>query len=179
MYSSMTLNLLTLVKTIKAKQSLSPYNHLFETMKFNFVRILLVGAVLFCSLPAWSQWQEILHQTFEVDSIKEVSLDIFGDYEVELWAGNIILTETKVKIDCGNKNVLTFLIEEGRYDLEGKPESDNLLIVSKDKTRNPMRRNDQDCTESVQVRIFIPDDFQKNGNHSWLNPDSKGGEENE
>lgn len=148
-------------------------------MKFYFVRVLLSAFLLLASLPAWSQWREILHQTFEVDSIREVSLDIFGDYQVEMWAGNTILTETKVGIDCGNKNILTFLIEEGRYDLEGKSSNGNLLIVSKDKVRNPMRRNDKDCQELFQVRIFIPDDFEKNGDHGWINPDPKGGESSE
>ena len=143
-------------------------------MKFNFVRILLIGGMLFSSLTAWSQWREILHHTFEVDSVKEVSLDIFGDYEAIPWAGNTILAESKVKIDCGNKNILTFLIEEGRYDLVGKPQNGQLLIESKDKERNPMRRNDKDCNERVTVRIFIPDDFEKNGEHGWINPDPKG-----
>lgn len=148
-------------------------------MRFNFVRVLLAVFLLLSSLPAWSQWREILHQTFEADSVREVSLDIFGDYQVELWAGNTILTETKVGIDCGSKNILTFLIEGGRYDLEGKSSDGNLLIISKDKVRNPMRRNDKDCQESVQVRIFIPDDFEKNGEHGWINPNPKGSESNE
>lgn len=148
-------------------------------MNLNYARILLLGTFLLVSLPAWSQWREILHQTFEVDSIQDVQLDIFGDYEVEPWAGNTILTETKVFLNCGNKNILTFLIEQGRYDLEGKPNGANLLVVSKDKVRNPMRTNDKDCQETVRLRIFIPDDFTKTGEHAWRNPNPKGIDANE
>lgn len=148
-------------------------------MKNERLRLWLVGLMLTLSLPAWSQWREILHQTFEADSIHNVQLDIFGDYEIEPWAGNTILTETKVSLDCGNKNILEFLIEQGRYALEGKRTGADLLIVSKDKVRNPMRTNDQDCKETARVRIFLPDDFEQTGDHGWRNPDPKGIEENE
>ncbi len=146
-------------------------------MKVIQIRALFFALFVFSSIPAWSQWREILHQTFEADSIAEVNLDIFGDYTVELWAGNNILTETKVKLDCGNKNILKFLIDQGRYELEGKTTAPNLIIESKDKVRKHMRINEKDCEEIVNVRIFIPDDFEKTGEHSWKNPDPKGKEE--
>ena len=141
-------------------------------MNYHFSRLLLSLALFSVSTPLWSQWREILHQTFAVDTIFEVQLDVFGDYELEMWAGNTIMTETNVELDCGSKGILKFLIEQGRYELEGTGEGKNLLIVSKDKVRNPLRNNDKDCSESVSLRIFIPEKFQKTGEHQWRNPEA-------
>ncbi len=81
--------------------------------------ILLFFAALFLgSLPLQAQLQKVLHRPFEVDSARVIVLDLYGEYEVQPWAGDNILVEMTVKLYQASDGLLKHFIEkEKRYEM--------------------------------------------------------------
>lgn len=132
-----------------------------------------IPALVFCfSLPfsALGQLQKILHQTFEVDSFAVIQLDVYGEYQVELWAGNNIMTETSIKLYQASEGILNHLVEAKRYDLETEKEGQLIKLFSVDKERPPIKTHKGECSEVINLRIFVPDSFGKTAEHSWSRP---------
>ncbi|MEO1712408.1 MAG: hypothetical protein AAFU60_03650 [Bacteroidota bacterium] len=125
-------------------------------------RIFYLSAfMLFLSLAGNAQTEKLLHQTIELDSIDQIQLEIYGAYTVEYWAGNNILTETKVKLYDAPKHVLKFFVEEQmRYQIDALPTVPTLSLVSHVRERKPISYKGTECTEEVSLRIFIPDSFK-------------------
>lgn len=128
--------------------------------------ILLIAAILQCTF-AFSQLQTTIHKTFSLDSATTVQLNIHGDYIVETWAGDNILTETKIKLYNASKSILNFFLERGRYDIEGKLDGYILSLNSKDNKRLPIQNKDVTSHEIVTLRIFMPDTFTDSGGTIW------------
>ena len=98
-------------------------------MKIAFVA---VAAFLSCSPFATAQMERTVYQSFEIDSVQTITLDIVGDYEVNVWAGNSILTETNIQIWKASPHLLDYFIEEGRYEIVATttPSSATLSSIS-------------------------------------------------
>ena len=129
---------------------------------------LIIGILLLTAHTAFGQLQRTIHKTFPLDSADIVELNIFGDdYVVETWAGDNILTETKIKLYNASKTILNFFMERGRYDIEGKVEENVLVLTSKNKSRPPIKNKDLECHEVISLRIFMPDTFAESGGTSW------------
>lgn len=126
----------------------------------------LVASFLFFGLHvsfSFAQTGTVIHQTFQVDSINELTLDLYqNDYQLEFWAGNTILTETKVKLYNAPEHVLEFFVEEQqRYKINDTLMTEKALhLVSNNKVRKPFEYRGTSCSEIVEVRLFIPDVFQ-------------------
>ena len=123
----------------------------------------LTGFVILLSASSlFSQTETVIHQTFMVDSIKALALDLYGDYEVHFWAGNTILTETKVQLFNGPEHVLKFFIDEQeRYLINDTlVDSTSLLLVSNVMDRKEIAYRGTPCREIVRLKLFIPDVFQ-------------------
>ena len=104
------------------------------------------------------------YQTFEVDSARVINLDIMGEYEIKTWAGSNLLVETNVQIWDANKEILNFLIREGRYDLAtdstADPHPREIRISTRYTERKPVKKKDGGkCLEIAVTRIFIPDTY--------------------
>ena len=111
-----------------------------------------------------AQMERTMYQVFDVDSAKTVALDIVGIYEIHTWAGSSILVETNIQIWDGSREILGFLIKEGRYDVAmdstAGPTPTEMKIFTKNKERKPIKRPDgQKCLEIATAKIFIPDTF--------------------
>ncbi|MFK7933625.1 MAG: hypothetical protein AB8G22_08945 [Saprospiraceae bacterium] len=105
-----------------------------------------------------------MHQTFLLEEVDLVSLNIAGDVAVEKWAGNTILTETRVKIFDSSRGIINYFIKAGRYDIvEEEFGSEGILLASKDNIRRPIKTQTGECREEIVVRIFIPEDFDDDG----------------
>ncbi len=125
---------------------------------------LLAGLLLACQSRGLAQMEKTLYQVFEVDSTKTVELDIVGIYEVHTWAGNSILVETNIQIWEASREILGFLIKDGRYDVamdsSAGPTPREMKIFTKHKERKPIKRLDgQKCLEIATAKFFIPDTF--------------------
>jgi len=130
--------------------------------------ILFFFAALMSSLPLQAQLQKVLHRPFETDSAQVIVLDLYGEYEVQPWAGDNILVEMTVKLYQASDGLLKHFIEkEKRYEMDSSLEGDVFKLVSKDKKREPIKTTHGECFETVAVRIFLPDRFDPDGEHRW------------
>lgn len=126
----------------------------------------LIPSILFafCLFSAQAQMERTMYQVFNVDSAKTINLDIVGIYEVHTWAGNSILVENNIQIWDASREILSYLIENGRYDVTmdstAGPTPTEMKIYTKIKERKPIKRPDgQKCLEIATAKIFIPDTF--------------------
>jgi hypothetical protein len=127
-------------------------------------KILFTAAMAMFSFTANAQMERTTYQTFEVDSARVINLDIKGEYEIKTWAGSNLLVETNVQIWDASKEILNFLIKEGRYDLTtdstADPHPKDIRIYTKYTERKPVKKKDGGkCLEIATTRIFIPDTF--------------------
>lgn len=130
--------------------------------------ILFFFAALTGSLPLHAQLQKVLHRPFEPDSAQVIVLDLYGEYQVQPWAGDNILVEMTVKLYQASEGLLKHFIEkEKRYEMEAVREGEVFKLVSKDKKRVPIKTPNGECFETVEVRIFLPDRFDPDGDHRW------------
>lgn len=122
-------------------------------------KLIPLAMLMLFALTAEAQLQKILHQSFEIEEINSISLDLHGEYELEKWAGNTILTETSIQLYDANPNILKFLIKNGRYEIESDSEGETFKLESKDKQRRSIKTKEGECFEFVNLKIFIPEDF--------------------
>ncbi len=124
---------------------------------------IVLFSTLFIQL-ANAQLTKVLHQTFEIDSVDKITLNLVGEYELEKWAGNNILTETKIEIYDAKPGVFKYLIEEkGRYEIVAEINIDNMTatLFSNDSKRSVIKNREtgKECYEFIKVKIFVPEDF--------------------
>lgn len=145
-------------------------------MKF----ILTFALVFGCLLSLSGQHQKVLHQSFHLDSLQEVTLSLHDKYQVEPWAGDAVLFETTVKLYDATSGILEYLIENDRYKIEADTNlaTFGLSLFSVDKERRIIKTKKGECFEEVEVRVFLPDNFVKTDTHTWKKPEEeKKGEE--
>jgi hypothetical protein len=123
---------------------------------------------------ALAQHQQVLHQTFQLDSLQELSLDLYDEYQIEPWAGDAILLETTVQLYDASSGILEFLVENDRYkvDADTLEATTGLHLYSVKKERKAVRTSKGECYEVVKVRVFLPDSFLPAGTHKWVAPPS-------
>lgn len=127
--------------------------------RFSFLFICL-----FIFSNAQAQLEKVMHQTFEVGNMEGISLDLVGEYDIEKWAGNTIMTETKVELYEASPAILNhFVSKDKRYEILADTLNNQLVLSSLDKERKPIRTKTQECPEIVHVRVFVPDTFEMTG----------------
>ena len=132
------------------------------------LRCVFVLFIISCQL-SYGQLQKIFHEEFELDTtMTSVRLDLVGEYSVELWPGNNLLVETKIKLFGANKGIMDYFLEKGRYDIEGNLNGNILVLSAKDKIRKPIRSRDGNFHEEAVVKVYIPDIFQESGGGQWI-----------
>lgn len=125
------------------------------------------------SIALHGQLQQIIHQSFAVDEMNQISLDIFGEYSVEVWPGSEVLTETTVKLTNASNSILKYLIESKRYAIQlDTLEERSVSLVSVDKKRLNIKTSKGISKEEINIRIFVPDFFEKKNEQLWtrINP---------
>lgn len=135
---------------------------------------LVILLILFLSGPtAWSQLKHTQHQTFQMDSINQVRINLVDSFEVETWAGNQLMTETQVQLYQASESVLKFFLKNERYTIihdSTSADTSTLQLRSKDTIRKGIKTKFGECEEQVTVRIFVPRDFEKKGADVWARP---------
>lgn len=110
----------------------------------------------------FGQLEKTIHQTFEVKAAKSIELNLAGEIIVVPWAGNTIMTETKVELYDASPSILKHFLEvERRYEIEMDTASASLLLRSFDLERREIRTRNGACPEIVQVKVFVPEEFEK------------------
>lgn len=124
-------------------------------------RVFLLTLSFFTMSTAQAQLEKVMHQTFEVGEVEKISLDLVGEYDIEQWAGNTIMTETKVELYEASPAILNHFVNKAkRYEISADTLNSQLSLVSMDKERKPIRTKTQECPEIVHIRIFVPDTFE-------------------
>ena len=124
------------------------------------MRYLLLLFSFTLSLSASAQMKRTMYQVFEVDSVKRVTLDLAGIYELHTWAGNSVMIENNIEISHASPEILDFLIKEGRYDVVSDTISpEEWRIYTKIRDRKPIKTPAGECTEIATVKIFVPDTY--------------------
>lgn len=124
------------------------------------MRLFLLIISLGISLTASAQMTRTMYQVFEMDSVKRITLDLAGLYELHSWAGNTIMIENNIEISHASPEILDFLIKEGRYDVVSDTVSETeRRIYTKIRDRKPIKTPAGECTEIATVKIFVPDTY--------------------
>ncbi|MEL7160441.1 MAG: hypothetical protein AAFN92_06770 [Bacteroidota bacterium] len=126
------------------------------------MRFLLTLALLAATATSFAQDPaDIFHKTVDLDSINQVSLDVYENdqFEVRQWPGDDILIETSVRINNGKPHILKFFREQNRWDLAEKVQGDQLLLESHDKVRRVVQGTEGVTSETVRIVVYMPEDF--------------------
>jgi hypothetical protein len=141
-----------------------------KTRLFFFLILLSAGPTL------WAQLKHTQHQTFPMDSINQVRIELVDSFAVETWAGNQLMTETQVQLYQASESVLKFFLKNERYTIVNDStvgSNATLLLRSKDTVRKGIKTKFGECEEKVHVRIFVPRDFEKKQFDLWARPPKK------
>ena len=134
-------------------------------------RNLLLLFFLAGSSALFAQLKHTQHQTFQLDSINQVEIDLVDPYTVETWAGNQLMTETQVQLYQASESVLQFFLKNERYTIIKDSTVSNMMsLLSKDTERKRIRTKYGECEERISVRIFVPKNFEQKGDKVWARP---------
>lgn len=123
-------------------------------------RLLVTLVFAAMAFVAQAQMERTIYQVFTVDSVTAINLDLAGLYEIHSWAGNSVLVETNIQIWHASPEILTHLIEKGRYDVQADTLSEQeITIKTKERDRKPLKFKDVECTEIATAKVFVPDTF--------------------
>jgi len=127
-------------------------------------RVLFLLLCLIFQETAFSQNEKMIHQTFDLSGIDRLSLDLVGEVEIEFWAGDNVLSETRIQLWDAPAHVLNFFAgEKKRYEIVETRNVSNLVLSANDPIRDPIRYKDTACFEAVRLRLFVPDSFEPAG----------------
>lgn len=136
----------------------------------------LVSLVLLlcCVHGLYGQLKHTQHQTFQLDSINQVRINLVDPFTVENWAGNQLMTETQVQLYQASESVLKFFLKNERYTIVPDTNSlTTLVLQSKDTERKRIITKFGECEERISVRIFVPRNFEQKGDQLWARPPKK------
>jgi len=124
------------------------------------------GAILFLLLTfcgistANAQLTKMIHQTFETAEANRIELNLYGEYEIEKWAGNTIMTETSIELYEASNNILKHFTEAGRWDIEEDQSETSVKLTSVDLERRTLRTKAGECFEIIKMKIYVPEEFK-------------------
>ena len=122
--------------------------------------ILTISSFLFSLSLAFRQMEKTIHQTFKLQDVQTISLDLFGEYIIVPWAGNTVMSETRVEIFDASPSILEHFVEkEQRYFIKADTSGNTMKLTSADKKRETIRTKNGSCTEKVQLKVYIPDEY--------------------
>lgn len=124
------------------------------------MRLFVVAFLFTCfSVTVQAQVKKTLHQSFEIEGLDNINLDLIGEYEIVEWAGNSVLVETSVELYSASRDIYKFFKDQGRYDVKADTLTNAIHLASVDKERKPIKTKRGECFEIVRVRILVPEDF--------------------
>lgn len=132
---------------------------------------MLMLFLLSGSLSLSAQLKHTQHQTFQLDSINQVEIDLVDPFTVETWAGNQLMTETQVQLYQASESVLQFFLKNERYTIVTDSAATNMMsLLSKDTERKRIRTKFGECEERIAVRVFVPKNFEQKSDKVWARP---------
>lgn len=121
--------------------------------------LLTICLVLAFSASAFGQMERTFYQSFEIDSVQSIALNLTGEFELSAWAGNTVLTETNIKLWEGSPAILDFFIKQGRYEIKMDKTEIDAAFKHTQSDRKPIKTQKNECTELVTLKVFVPDTY--------------------
>lgn len=115
---------------------------------------------VFFSLSLQAQIKHTFHNTYELEEIETIELEVVGEIEFVKWKGTSLMTETIIELGNATKGILRHLLNKQRYDLTDASEGTMLRIESVTKERKAVITRSGTCDEHVGVIIYVPKDFE-------------------
>ena len=142
-----------------------------KDMKVYFV---VLSACLVALLPCTSsaqekpQWKRILNEAHTLpDSICLLSIGFPGPYTVEYWPSNAVLAESLLEVDNAPEGVFLEFLKRGRYAWKLQCDGLECLLIFPNRSLSSARTSQGIIQEKLSVRVFIPENFEKAGDHLW------------
>lgn len=134
-----------------------------------FIAFLFGFFLLGCSVVQ-AQIHDRLHWVFPVDSVQQIDFDLVDRYEAENWDGNQIMVTSEITVYNATKGIVRFFLEDNRrWDVIDTLTGTTLLLDSYHSRRAPIVSGGEECYEVVQVKVYIPKDFEADPNSaSWF-----------
>lgn len=126
------------------------------------MRILLVFLTSLYSITLFAQIEKTIHQTFTVTEAQQIEVNLPVNYEFTTWPGDAILVETNIKLEQATTPILNYAIENGRYQVTLEDKGGGSFLMSyKNPSRQKLKTKFGECTETVTIRIFVPEQFDQ------------------
>ena len=140
----------------------------------SFKNFLTLSSLLLCTSLAQAQLEKTIHQTFFIEDFSSISVELVSDsMAIVPWAGNTILTETKVELYEASPSILAhFMEKEQRYAIEADTTGGAFQLYSVNQERKPIRTRFGECPEIVYIRVFVPDNFKKESDTKFVKVDT-------
>ncbi len=142
-------------------------NHKHHRINMKFYLVFILS--FFSIAASFSQVEKTIHQTFDLGESKSIMLDLAGEYSIQPWAGNTVMTETRVELYDASPAIMNHVYEkEERYKIEADTLGGAIKLISFDKKREPIRTRSGTCTEIVHINVFVPENFQSQGETTFV-----------
>ena len=127
------------------------------------MKILLTAlSILFFTQLSQAQIEKVVHQTFDLGDNKSISLGIVGEVQVVPWAGNTIMTETRIEIYDASPSIFNHFLEvERRYEIEADTTGNQFKLYSFDQERKAIKTKNGTCPEIVEIKVYVPEEFHQ------------------
>ena len=125
-------------------------------------KLLFLNAVFYC-LFLWcnnlaAQTQTKVHQSFNLDGLKNITIDISYPYDVEIWDGNTVLLETSIDLDNAPPNLVKMFLETGRYKVLQQLNTNEVKFNLQPISRREVLTSKGTCVENISMTFYIPKD---------------------
>lgn len=130
-------------------------------MKTTIFSILMLLVLSFST--SYAQANLKFNQTFSSMNAVNVNLDVESkDVVIKTIKGSRIVIEMLINISSPNSNLLEFIAEGGRYDLEKSfnDETQTLILAAK-KHKNIITIKGKEISEEVSYVIYVPETTER------------------
>jgi len=116
---------------------------------------ILIG-VFFCSTNLMAQTATKVHQSFSLNNLKNITIDILYPYTIEKWDGNTVLLETSIDIDNAPPSLLKMFLNSERYKIFQQEKNNTIQYTLKSMPRKEVLTSKGPCTEKIHLHFYIP-----------------------
>lgn len=119
----------------------------------------LVVALISClsyGLTAQSGTQQTYYASLLPEESNTLFLDLKGSVEMEVWEKDYIMFYVTVDASTSNENVLDYLKDIGRYNLQSNLSLNNYLSVSMPGIKKEAKVNGVLIKESMSFKVMVP-----------------------
>ncbi len=133
-------------------------------------KIITFLPLLLCFLHLQAQLEKTIHQTFFIADASSITVELIGDsIAIVPWAGNTILTETKIELYDASPSILAhFTDKEKRYVIDADTSANQFRLFNIQQERKPIRTRHGECPEIVHIRVFVPENFEKESDYKLV-----------